>query len=262
MFNLYTWMTGISCVSQMFALYCLLLFYHALHEELYAVRPFAKFVCIKLVVFFSWFQSVSIGALVQLGRIDGIEDAEAGDGDAHSPQEVAEGIQNLLITMEMLLAALAFYTSFSVSEFVIDTLPTHMQGGQYSALPTLPTGKATTISSTNEHDSDITPSPSPYETDTELELLHDFEIAHSAQSKASKDSLTGGSAIALKRPTGVDFKNSILMTISNLGVICNSSSTSFNAIELLGRHSAAARRGRGLGQGEDRQNDIHIQRPA
>ncbi|CAM9675587.1 unnamed protein product, partial [Ectocarpus fasciculatus] len=114
--SLYTWMIGISCVSQMFALYSLFLFYHALHEEIYVLRPFAKFVCIKIVVFFSWFQGVAIDVLVQLGHISEMREKE-NDHSGHSVQEVAAGIQDLLICMEMFLAAIAFYNSFPVSEF-------------------------------------------------------------------------------------------------------------------------------------------------
>ena len=114
--SLYTWMVGISCVSQMFALYSLFLFYHALHEEIYVLRPFAKFVCIKIVVFFSWFQGVAIEVLVQLGHISEMS-KQGDDQSGHSVQEVAAAIQDLLICMEMFLAAIAFYNSFPVSEF-------------------------------------------------------------------------------------------------------------------------------------------------
>lgn len=114
--SLYTWTIAVSCVSQMFALYTLFLFYHALHEEVYILRPFAKFICIKIVVFFSWFQGVAIEALVQLGHISALSD-NGTDQSGHTVQEVAGGIQDLLICMEMFLAAIAFYNSFPVSEF-------------------------------------------------------------------------------------------------------------------------------------------------
>jgi hypothetical protein len=187
----------------MFALYCLLLFYHALHSELYAVRPFAKFVCIKLVVFFSWFQSVAVGVLVEMGRIEGIENAEAEDGDAHSPQEVAQGIQSLLITMEMLLAALAFYTSFATSEFLLDSLPTHFQP-QYSPLPASPPGKIAARESDTvafyDHDSDMAPTTLPYEADVELDLNISEDATNSRQSESDRDS---SDTVVLQRPTGI-----------------------------------------------------------
>jgi hypothetical protein len=49
------------------------------------------------------------------GHIAGIDSSSS--ADAHSPQEVADGIQDLLISMEMLFAAISFTYSFPVTEF-------------------------------------------------------------------------------------------------------------------------------------------------
>jgi Organic solute transporter Ostalpha len=42
--------------SQMWALYVLLLFYSVTHKEMGHVHPMGKFLAIKSVVFFSWWQ--------------------------------------------------------------------------------------------------------------------------------------------------------------------------------------------------------------
>lgn len=43
-----------SSVSLQFAMYCLVLLYQALKEELTPIRPVGKFLCVKLVVFVSF----------------------------------------------------------------------------------------------------------------------------------------------------------------------------------------------------------------
>ena len=52
-----------SNVSQMWALYCLVMFYVALKEELAPFNPVLKFVIVKAVVFFCFWQGMLLGVL-------------------------------------------------------------------------------------------------------------------------------------------------------------------------------------------------------
>ena len=51
------------------AMYCLVLFYKATKEELAPIKPVPKFLCVKAVVFLSFWQSTVIAALAKLDVI-------------------------------------------------------------------------------------------------------------------------------------------------------------------------------------------------
>ncbi len=56
-------------VVQLWALYCLILFYSGTKDELAPIRPLSKFIVVKSVVFLSYWQGVLIAILVATGVI-------------------------------------------------------------------------------------------------------------------------------------------------------------------------------------------------
>jgi len=105
----YFWLTLANCVSQTWALYTLVLFYHATYKDLLHIHPFSKFLCIKGVVFFSWWQGLVIHVMVHQGLIV--------DTAFKRKERIAKGIQDTLVCIEMLIASFAFYVCFPASDY-------------------------------------------------------------------------------------------------------------------------------------------------
>ncbi|XP_030376706.1 transmembrane protein 184C-like [Scaptodrosophila lebanonensis] len=102
----------INNISQFVAMYCLVLFYRANKEDLKPMKPLPKFLCIKAVVFFSFFQGVLLNMLVYYGVIEKMFGQQLGDANL---------LQNFLICIEMFLAAIAHIYSFPHHPFHINS---------------------------------------------------------------------------------------------------------------------------------------------
>nr|KYP62198.1 Transmembrane protein 184C family [Cajanus cajan] len=90
--------------SQMWALYCLVQFYNVTHESLQPIKPLAKFISFKAIVFATWWQGVGIAVLCTFGVI---------------PKEgkFQTALQDFLICIEMAIAAVAHVFVFSAKPY-------------------------------------------------------------------------------------------------------------------------------------------------
>jgi hypothetical protein len=100
----YLYLTLITNFSQGYAMYCLVLFYLAMQDDLKTMNPIPKFMCIKAVVFFTFWQSFFIALCVHMGWIHRT--------DLYSVDNISEGLQDFLICFEMLIAAFAHAYAF------------------------------------------------------------------------------------------------------------------------------------------------------
>jgi len=95
--------------SQIWAVYCLFWFYHSFQRELKPIRPLPKALCIKGVVFLTFWQSVFISLLVKYNALHATEN--------FSVEDIATGLQDFLVCLEMFIAAVAHNKFFGVSEW-------------------------------------------------------------------------------------------------------------------------------------------------
>eukprot|EP00051_Salpingoeca_urceolata_P016699 m.223563 g.223563 ORF g.223563 m.223563 type:complete len:495 (+) comp18755_c0_seq8:113-1597(+) len=109
--SLYMYLALATSTAQTWAMYCLILFYTTFHKELAPMNPVAKLLAIKAIVFFSFWQGVAISLLVHWGLID-----EVAVVRGHSFR-VATGLQDFLVCIEMLFAAIAHHYIFSYRDF-------------------------------------------------------------------------------------------------------------------------------------------------
>jgi len=110
----YVYVTVVVNLSQVVALYCLVYFYYTMHDALAPLHPLLKFMCIKLVIFFSFWQEMGVYALVYFKAVP---EKQSWVSDPSRTVDVAAGIQNFLICFEMLVAAVAHSYAFPIEDY-------------------------------------------------------------------------------------------------------------------------------------------------
>ncbi|KAK8664773.1 hypothetical protein V6N13_084549 [Hibiscus sabdariffa] len=97
-------------VSVSLALYSLVVFYHVFANELAPHKPLAKFLCIKGVVFFCFWQGVALDMLVAMGIIR-----------SHhywlDVEHIQEALQNTLVCLEMVVFSFVQQYAYSAAPY-------------------------------------------------------------------------------------------------------------------------------------------------
>ncbi|PPQ67258.1 hypothetical protein CVT25_005842 [Psilocybe cyanescens] len=102
------YLEAIDFASISIALYGLLLFYALTKEDLVGKKPLAKFLCIKLIVMFTWYQSFVFSAL-QNRVIHGTE--------FWTSTNVANGLNALTICIEMICFSVFMWWAYPYQEY-------------------------------------------------------------------------------------------------------------------------------------------------
>ncbi|KIY70667.1 DUF300-domain-containing protein [Cylindrobasidium torrendii FP15055 ss-10] len=95
------------CVS----LYCLAMFWIVVNDDLKPFRPFPKFLCVKGILFFSFWQAFLISILVATGTITKL-------GPYTDSESISLGLTDTLICVEMPIFAFAHMFAFSHHDFI------------------------------------------------------------------------------------------------------------------------------------------------
>ncbi|XP_058089729.1 protein LAZ1 homolog 1 [Magnolia sinica] len=102
----YPYLAVVLNFSQTWALYCLIQFYTVTKEKLEPIKPLAKFLTFKSIVFLTWWQGVAIAFLFSMGAFKG-----------SLAQELKTRIQGYIICIEMGVAAVVHLYVFPAKPY-------------------------------------------------------------------------------------------------------------------------------------------------
>lgn len=118
----YPYLVVIDSVSQAWALYCLVLVYLHTHDVLAAAEPTLKFLCVKGVVFATFWQGLLLSLLSYFKVISGLHNTWSASC-AFKQEVVVDALQDVLICVEMLIFALLHAFAFPSREYRDANLP-------------------------------------------------------------------------------------------------------------------------------------------
>jgi hypothetical protein len=111
----YLWTGIVYNISVTLSLYSLALFWVCMHEDLKPFRPIPKFLCVKLIIFASYWQGFFLSILQWLG-------AFSRDVAGYTPDNLAAAIQDSLICFEMPIFAITHWYAFSWHDYADDRI--------------------------------------------------------------------------------------------------------------------------------------------
>ena len=103
------WIGLLYNLSVTISLYSLGIFWKCLYDELNIFQPWSKFLCVKLIIFASYWQGILIGIMNWFGIFEN--------------ESAGEIIQNGLLSFEMIFFAILHWKSFPYKDFTINKIP-------------------------------------------------------------------------------------------------------------------------------------------
>ncbi|WVQ83622.1 hypothetical protein IAT38_005763 [Cryptococcus sp. DSM 104549] len=111
----YTYVSIVYNISICLSLYCLAMFWVAVNNDLKPFRPVPKFLCVKGILFFSFWQSIGISLLVAMKAITKV-------GPYTDAEHMSLALVDSLICFEMPIFAIAHQYAFQASDYIDDNL--------------------------------------------------------------------------------------------------------------------------------------------
>ncbi|KAH9973661.1 organic solute transporter Ostalpha-domain-containing protein [Lactifluus volemus] len=93
------------------SLYCLAMFWLSISEDLNPFRPMPKFLCVKGILFFSFWQATGVSLLASVGAIKQL-------GPYTDKEHISLGLTDSLICLEMPIFAIAHLVAFSHRDYI------------------------------------------------------------------------------------------------------------------------------------------------
>ena len=106
----YLWTGIVYNISMTLSLYSLALFWVCLHDDLRPFRPIPKFLCVKLIIFASYWQGFFLSILQWLGAL-------SNGASGYTPDNLAASIQDSLLCFEMPIFAVSHWYAFSWHDY-------------------------------------------------------------------------------------------------------------------------------------------------
>lgn len=125
--SVYFWVGLFYNISVTISLYYLALFWKCLYDELSRFNPWPKFLCVKVIIFASYWQGLFIAVLNYFGLIPREENTDAATNFGIQ-------IQNALLCLEMVFFAWLHWTSFPYTDFTADKFPTAARFTTWAAI--------------------------------------------------------------------------------------------------------------------------------
>ncbi|KAF2126200.1 DUF300-domain-containing protein [Dothidotthia symphoricarpi CBS 119687] len=110
----HVWVAGFDAISAMVAMYCMVQFYVQLRQDLAPYRPFLKVLCIKLVIFFCFWQTCILSLVTSKGGPVKSTEYFAGP-------DIRVGYPAMLICVEMIIFATMHTFAFSWKPYDLES---------------------------------------------------------------------------------------------------------------------------------------------